>query len=270
MKISKQYIEQLSYTDFVALINQTNVPPGSYSTLTKWKSNSSLNENSLILEAACTTGFSVLNLCKETNCKGVGIDICNSSIKQAKINSETLDIDDKTEFIAMDATQYCNDKKFSHIVVGAGLGFFPNPQEMIDKITNLLEDGGYLLASPFYVTKDIPQSLMLEAEKVFGILPTNIGYKEVMSLYSGFEVHYEDRLDLIEETEKELAHYCESTINRAIESINLEDDDAYQSLYDRLYKIKKMSNKLRPYQGYSVLVLRYQEKTYPNRFVELF
>jgi hypothetical protein len=41
-------------------------------------------------------------------------------------------------------------------------------------------------------------------------------------------------------------------------------------MYDRLYEIKKMSNDLRPYQMYSVLVLRYRKAVYPNRFVELF
>ncbi|WP_350307480.1 class I SAM-dependent methyltransferase [Photorhabdus viridis] len=273
MKIKKENIENienLSYTDFVAFVNQTNVPPGSFSTVTKWMNNSNLSKDSNVLEIACTTGFSILNLVKNSGCSGVGIDISESSINRAKENSISMGLNSKTQFINMDATKYTSDRKYTHIVVGAGLGFFPKPDLMIKQMEFLFDEEGYLLASPFYVTSEIPKNLVESAKNIFGITPTNIGYKDVMALYNNFNIHYEDRIIPEMETESELTHYCESTIIRACKIYNITDEEYYSVMYNRLYKIKEMSNKLRPYQGYSVIVFSYDKKIYPNRYVELF
>ncbi|NRF25479.1 methyltransferase domain-containing protein [Vibrio coralliilyticus] len=270
MLINEDTIDTISYTDFVALVNQTNVPPGSFSTLTKWRVNSNLNKESNILEAACTTGFSILNLINESGSKGVGIDISESSVKRASENAIKMGLENQARFLSMDATKFESEEKFTHVVVGAGLGFFPQPNLMINKIQSLFGDEGYLLASPFYVTKDIPSELIDEAQKVFGINPTNSSYKEVMELYKGFDIYYEDRLKPELETTSELAHYCDSTITRACKINDVSSEIIYKKMYDRLYKIKDLSNRLREYQEYSILVLKYERKEYPNRFVELF
>ena len=270
MNMTPEIIESLSYTDFVALINQTNVPPGSYSTLTKWKVNSGLSEKSHIFEVACTTGFSILNLIQQAQCTGVGVDISKTSIQRAIRNASELGLSSAAEFQALDATLYDSSKHFTHIVVGAGLGFFDQPHIMIRKMEQLFENEGFLLASPFYVTQEIPDNLIHKAKSVFGITPTNIPYKEVMKLYKGFDVYFEDRENIEQETENELSHYCESTVDRACEIHQIEDGVIKECLYHRLYEIKKMSNDLRPYQGYSVNVFHYNRKTFPNRYVELF
>jgi glycyl-tRNA synthetase (class II) len=91
-----------------------------------------------------------------------------------------------------------------------------------------------------------------------------------MKHYKDLEIVYEDRNELSQETEEELAHYCTSTVERAMTMLQLNNIEVKQAIYDRLYDIKKMSNDLRPYQRYSVLVLKYRSDIYPNRFVELF
>lgn len=150
-------IADMSYTAFVAFVNQTNVPPGSYSTLTKWKNNSNLNADSQVLEVACTTGFSINALVKDVGCKGVGIDLCKDSVGQARVNANDMGVGDKVDFKAVDGTVFESESKFSHVVVGAGLGFFPQPELMVENICRLFGASGYLLASPFYTVGDIPQ-----------------------------------------------------------------------------------------------------------------
>lgn len=239
LDISKEEIKLLSYTDFIALINQTNVPPGSFSTLTKWKNNSNINANSKVLEVACTTGFSINNLVRDTGCRGVGVDISTNSVKQARINAKEMGISELTNFHALDATQFDHEHNFTHVVVGAGLGFFPQPKIMLDKINELFGEEGLLLASPFYTIDEIPAELLRRAKGVFGITPTTARYKEVMALYMGYDILFEDRLVPEMETEEELAHYCDSTISRASEFLNIKDTEVYEALYQRLYDIKK-------------------------------
>jgi 2-polyprenyl-3-methyl-5-hydroxy-6-metoxy-1,4-benzoquinol methylase len=269
-ELTKDYINEISYTDFVGLINQWNVLPGSYSTLSKWRIFSQLNENSRLLEVACTTGFSSRELALQSGCSGEGIDISEKSVQMANHNRNVYAPDINFKYQIADGYSYQSDRKFTHIAVGAALGFFPDPKKMLDHCIELLEDGGHVLASPFYVTENIPNALIERAQKIFGITPTTISYKEIMEHYKGFEIVYEERNKLIQETEAELAHYCASTVDRAVAMLNVNDLEIKQAMYDRLYSIKKMSNDLRPYQRYTVLVLRYRSNVYPNRYVELF
>lgn len=268
--VTPEYIEGLSYTDFVGFINQWNVLPGSYVTLSKWATFSNLNKNSHLLEIACTTGFSSRELSLLSGCSGEGFDLSKKSIEMAIYNKEKYATSINFSYFVEDGYKYKNSKLFTHIIVGASLGFFPEPEKMLDKCTEMLSDGGYILASPFYVSKNIPESLLKRAHKIFGILPTNISYKEVMNLYNKLEIVFEERNNLIQETEEEIDYYCKSTINRACKMLNCTDKYLYNSMYKRLYSIKKMSNDLRPYQMYNVIVLRYRKSVFPNRFVELF
>jgi hypothetical protein len=93
-----------------------------------------------------------------------------------------------------------------------------------------------------------------------------------MDLYNKHEILYEDIKYPNQESSEEIDYYVKSTIDRYFEDTNtdISDEDLYETMINRLKKIKIMSNKLRAYQGYSTLVLRYRENVYPNRFVELF
>jgi 2-polyprenyl-3-methyl-5-hydroxy-6-metoxy-1,4-benzoquinol methylase len=267
---TEKSIREMSYTSFIAFINQTNVPPGAYSTLTKWRINSGMNSDSRVFEAACSTGFSLLNLVKNSNSCGVGVDISEPSIAAAKKMAVNMQLDNRTTFDCCDATTYQAQEKFSHIVVGAALGFFSNPAHMMKNILTMVDEYAYVLAAPFYAFKEVPTAVIEESRRILGITPTIQDYKKIMQLYHGFDVEYEDRLDSIAETEDEIKHYCESTINRACQNLNITDNFSYMLLYERLQEIKHICNKLREYQKYSVLVLKYNRGHYPNRYVEIF
>ena len=269
-KITPEFIKQLSYTDFVGFVNQWNVLPGSYSTLSKWAIHSRMNKNSRLLEVACTTGFSSRELATLTGCSGEGFDLSESSIEMANYNKKRYVPEINFSYKVADGYRYKSRGKFTHIAVGASLQFFPDSEKMVSRCISMLEDGGYILAAPFYVVRTIPSNLIKRAQKVFGITPTNVSYKEIMQLYNKFEIIYEDRNELIQETKNELEYYCRSTVDRACEMRNIKNKKVYEAMFGRLFEVKEMSNDLRPYQRYSVLVLRFRKSVYPNRFVELF
>lgn len=264
------YVKNLSYPDFVGFINQWNVLPGAYTTLSKWIAFSGINQTSKIMQFACTTGFQSREIALLTGCSGKAFDLSQEAVDMAIYNKEKFAPKIDIEYFQADGMTLSPDTKYSHVIIGAGFQFFPNPSEAIKKTFEFIDDNGFLLASPFYVNKEIPQDIVNEFREVFGIYPTTKGYKEVMKMFSGLEIIYEDRNTIIQETEEELEHYCSGTIKRACALRGIVDEDVKKYMYDRLYKVKKMSNKLRPYQGYSVLVLRYRKEIYPDRLIELF
>lgn len=268
--INRSFVNSISYTDFVWLVNQWNVLPWWFTTLSKRINYWNVNNKSNLLEMACTTGFSIREMAKLTWCKWVGIDISAKSIESAIENQKRYWWKNKIKYFTKDAYDFESNKKFSHIVVWAALKFFPDQQKAIDKIVYLFWDEGYLLASPFYIEWELPKELKEKAKKVFDIDVTTESYKEIMDLYNKFEIIYEDRCELKQETEEDIRYYAKCTIDRAVKDLNIEDKDTYDAMFDRLVEIKTISNELRPYQRYSVLVLRYRKDIYPKRFIELF
>ena len=268
--LSAEYIKSISYTDFVGLINQWNVLPGAYVTLSKWVKFSNLNSNSKILEIACTTGFTSREIALATGCSGLGLDISEASVKMAKYNKKTYAPNIDIEYICKDGYKFESKDKYTHIIFGAALRFFSNPEKMIKKSLEFLIDGGILLSSEFYVVKPIPKELINKAKKIFNFTPTEIPYKEVMKMYQGLDIVYEDKNSLFKETPEELQYYCKSTVDRACKMLNIADKKISKAIFDRLYEIKEMSNELRPYQNFNVLITRYRKSIYPNRYVELF
>lgn len=264
-------IENLPYTAFIGFINQWNVPPGSFDTLNRWRTYSNLNKKSRLLEVACTTGFSSRELALSTGCAGVGIDISKESIFSAEQNKKQYAPFVKIKYEVADAEQYAPRRKFSHVVAGASVKFFKNKQTILDRFASFLEDGGYLLVAPFYVEDGVvPPELIKKCHDVFGITITTESYKEIMWDYRNFEIAYERKNEITQETEQELAFYCDSTINRLKKTKPDLSEEALQIARERLMRIKKTTNELRVYQSYVTLVLRYRKAFYGNRYVELF
>lgn len=264
-------ILRMSYLDFIGFINQWNVPPGAFSTLTKWAEFSKLDRTSKLLELACNSGFTSRELSLLYKCNAIGIDTSKPLIEMANYNKHRYAPDAQISYVNEDALNFKPRNKFTHVAIGAALKFFPNPTEVVRKIVeNYLGDGGYILASPFYVYRQVPNILVRKARKVFGISITTENYKTIMKTYEGLEVLFEDRSQILPESMEELEHYCNSTIERACEIRGIVDPGIKKVMLKRLMDIKKMSNDLRPYQMYSVLVLRYRSQIYPNRYVELF
>lgn len=270
IKFTPEYIRNLSYTDFVGVVNQWNVLPGAYSTLNKWIVMSRITKDARVLECASTTGFSSRELALLTGCKAEGFDISKKSIETAEYNKKLYAPMADLKYFVADGYKFNTSKKYSHIIVGAALKFFPDPEKMLEKLIGMLDDGGYILATPFYISRPIPQVLIDKAKKVFEFDITTAGYHDIMSLYNKLEIQYEERNDIMQETEDEMQYYCSSTINRVSIELNIKDPVILDAMNERLFEIKRMSNDLRPYQNYSVLVLRYRKSTYPNRYTELF
>lgn len=270
MQISKQEITSMPYVDFVAFINQWNTLPGSYVTLSKWAAFSQMSSDSRVLEVACTTGFTSRELATMTNCTATGFDLSGESVSMAKYNHERYAPNARLSYQQGNGLDIVLPSKFTHVAVGASLGFFPDPAVMVNRCVDWLEDGGYLLASPFYSVKPVPKALVEHCKKVFGITVTTQSYDEILAPYRSFETLFEERNQIVPESPNELHSYCTATIDRACEIRGITSSEVRNAAYDRLLEIKKASNQLREYQNYSVLVLRYRSTVYPHRFAELF
>jgi ubiquinone/menaquinone biosynthesis C-methylase UbiE len=241
-KLSVDFINHLPYPDFVGFINQWNVLPGAHVTLSKWATFSQMNSESKLLQIACTTGFQSRELALYTGCSAKGIDLSIYAIDAAKYNKQHYAPNCNLTYEVADGLLYKDAETYTHVSFGAGLRFFNDPEKALSVATSLLVDHGYILASPFYCIKEMPESVIDQCRKVFGITPTYEDYKKVMSLYKDLEIIYQDHNDLYLETNEELKHYCEVTIDRACKMHQIDDEQLRGAMYARLLNLRKATN----------------------------
>lgn len=263
-------IKKMSYTQFVAFIDQWNVPPGSLDTINQWAVFGHVDKESNVLEIACTTGLSSREISRITGCRAKGIDICMDSITSAQMNAQIYGQNLQLEYECSDACTYKPHEKYTHLIIGASLGFFKKPDILLNRIPEFFGQSGYVLAAPYYSSGIMPECLKQECQRVIGITPTTTEYNDVRNIYADFEVAYEKRCHIVLETKEQMEKYTQDSIKRACELRGITDPDVIDYMYKRLYEIKYISNELHQYQAYSVMVLRYLKGVYPNKFLELF
>lgn len=268
--LTSDQIYAMPYTDFVALVHQWNVPPGSLSTVNEWSVFGHVDSSSTVLEVACTTGFSSRELARLTGCTACGIDISASSIETARLHAEYYGRGLKLHYHCCDASIYRPERPVTHVILGASLGFFEDPQGMLRRVRTFFDETGFLLASPYFSSGTMPESVRRDCRRVIGIEPTVTPYEQVRDFYQEYETVYESRKSIVLETEQQMKTYAADTAARACQLHQIDSGSLYQAMYNRLYEIKAVSNEIHRYQGYSVLVLRYLNSVFPHRFVEYF
>lgn len=268
--MDKKTILKMSYTEFVAYVDQWNVPPGSLDTINQWAVFGHVDESSKILEVACTTGLSSREIARITGCASKGIDICPYSVDAAQYNAARYGKGMNLDYECADAAEYETDEKFTHVIIGAGLGFFKEPRKMLDRIPRFFNRSGYLLASPYYSCGEMPEKVKEDCKKIIGITPTTMNYDVMRNAYANYEIAYEKRCSIVIETEEQMKKYAYDTVKRGCEIRGISSEEVFDCMYNRLYSIKKVSNEMHKYQAYSVMVFRYIKDIYPNKFLELF
>ncbi len=265
-------IAELSYCDFVGFIRQTNVPPGAYDTLNRWIQGADISKESHLIEVACTTGFSLREIAARTGCSGQGFDLSTQAITTAQqLAAEQIEDSQRLQWTVSDGYTFAAARPCSHVILGAALGFFPRQREMLIRTLSYFgANDGYLLASPFYIVDPLPSTLVNKAQHILNMTPTQGTWQQVMATYSGLRVEHQQRLDLLLESEEEIALYCAATSERTMKILDLENEEIYAAIFQRLHAIKMLCNELRQHQNYAVLVLGYRQQEFPRRYVELF
>ncbi len=78
--MSVKEIEKMTYTDFIAFIQETNRCPGGKRTIRNIAQNTFLTSTKKVLDVGSNTGFNSLEFARLTNCHVSGIDISQTCV----------------------------------------------------------------------------------------------------------------------------------------------------------------------------------------------
>jgi ubiquinone/menaquinone biosynthesis C-methylase UbiE len=250
--IEKNYINEMSYADFLAFIKYENTPPGSIGTISKWIRKGKLSKNSKLLEIACNTGFSSRAINNYLGCEIHGFDISEKAISEARNLVNKLK--NNIHFSVGDAHDMPYENSiFTHIIAGCTFGFFDDMRKVLEECYRVLKPGGIICVSNFYYHRNPPDSLVFEVNKL-----VDIPNKNRMTLAS-WDRLYGDQFSLIYRSNCISPPDCPKEIQGCIDDFFEKEfpDSKFtsterDSAYNRLLQTRLLLNKVKNYHGVCV------------------
>lgn len=135
--------------------------------------NAGIDENSCVLDVACGTGVMIPYYLAKKVKTVTGIDISAKMIEVAKSKfDKEVENGADIEFIIGDVYDLDERKKFNRIMIYNAFPHFPEPEKLIKKLTNMLEDGGTLTIAHGSSRKEIDEHHKNHASNVSNGLVT--------------------------------------------------------------------------------------------------
>ncbi|MHA3316482.1 SAM-dependent methyltransferase [Yersinia pseudotuberculosis] len=259
-KITPDAIQTMNYPDFVALMKQDNTPPGGSYTLDYWIEHSNISKNSLLLDLACSTGYSSRYCYEKLNTLAQGIDISNVAINLAKEKASILGANDSLTYQVSDACELpFKSVYFTHILAGCNFAFIQERETALDEVIRVLKKGGVICTSNFYYRRTPESQIINNVYNAIGFKPDP---KWDLQYWHDFFNH--EKLELLHEKNYELTSQNYSDLQKNISNYIRKDNEFTRELdkkiqdafYERFLSIREPLNTQRDYQGVTIQLWR--------------
>ncbi len=254
MSVSKKDIEQLSYVELMAFLDEVNRPPGGKDSVRRVVQNTFLTPSSKALDVGCNTGYVTFEIAHLVGCKVTGLDIDSSMIKTAEKNRKKDTHAQLISFRKGDAMRLpFKTRTFDLVMSGGSTAFVDDKINAIKEYKRVTKQWGFVAdVNFFYHTK--PPAILLK--KLNALLDINIQPWDKsywLKIYEGadLEPYYEYEGKMSKVSNRQVSEYCDAMIrhrklNPAVKKI----------MYARLSEAMTLFNENHKYLAYGVFVYR--------------
>ena len=170
--LSVEEIQKMSYTDFIALIRETNRCPGGKDTIRQIVQNSFVDSESKILDVGSNTGFTSLELAHITKSSICGIDVSKSCVEIANelLSNDIESVRNRVKFKVGSAYDIpFENNMFDLVVTGGATSFMGKKQEAVSEYKRVLKPWGFLSVTQLFYEKTPPASVVNAVSEAIGI-----------------------------------------------------------------------------------------------------
>jgi ubiquinone/menaquinone biosynthesis C-methylase UbiE len=257
MKINLKKIEEMSYVDFMAFLEETNRAPGGKESIRQLVLNSFVNQSSKVLDVGCNTGYCSFEIAHLAKCRVTGIDINKNMIDSAnKLLSEDLPIfRDLIDFKVADGqdTRF-EENEYDLVMSGGSTVFIPDKLKAFREYERLTKPWGFVGDIIFFYHENPPSKLLEDMNGLMGINiePWDLKYWKDFYRSTGLEMFYEFGNKMDYKTDCEIKDYV-AYMSEKKQGLNKEQIEA---IYKKLYPIMKLFNENHKYLSFGVFIMR--------------
>ena len=258
-ELTKKDILEMSYNELIGLVRETNRTPGGLNTIKDVSRMLCLNNNSKILDIGTSTGHTALEFGRLLNCKIVGIDINEESIKTATKRCKEFKLQN-VNFEINDATNMTfDDETFDVVFAGNVTSLVSNREAALKEYWRVLKPNGYLVAVPMYYLKTPSEDLI---QRVRDAIQVNIqaqykdSWKEFF-LRENDEIFEEIDYKFIKCSDEEIDKFCDDILSR--DHLKELSEEAMEALQIQYRKFMHLFNENNSHMGFTIFIIRQKE-----------
>jgi len=256
-RVLPKKIKDMSYTDFIGLINQENRPPGGKFDINKILSKTFIDRKSNVLEIGCSNGFTSLEIARLVECNIWAIDINKNLIENAKKRIKK----EKVKFIEASAYNIPFKKSmFDLVVCGNATSFMEDKDRAIKEYIRVVKPWRFIAMSPMYYIKNPPKKFIHKISNVLKVKIDMRSLEDWLNLIkkNNLEIYYLRNFDFQPKNNKALKEYVKQCLDKPY--LKKLPKQIYMEIEKRWINISKLFNKNARYLGYSIILLRKREE----------
>lgn len=159
--LTADQIETMSYNELIAVVQETNRPPGGLNSIQEIALRSFLSPQKRVLEIGTSTGVTAIELARLTRAAVTAIDINPTSLQVARQRAEQLSVSNYISFEQQDAMRLTYaDETFDMVFCGNVTSLLVDREKALREYTRVLRLGGILAAIPMYYIKPPTEQLV--------------------------------------------------------------------------------------------------------------
>lgn len=154
-------IGAMSYNELIAIVEETNRPPGGIRSIQEIVLRSFLSPSSRILEIGTSTGVTAIEFARLTPATITAIDINPPSLAVAHKRAQELHLADRISFELQDASALAyDDGTYDLVFCGNVTSLIADRGRALREYVRVLRIGGLLAAIPMYYVRTPPTELV--------------------------------------------------------------------------------------------------------------
>ncbi|MBU2101473.1 class I SAM-dependent methyltransferase [Patescibacteria group bacterium] len=251
---TRKKIEDMSYVELMAFLEETNRPPGGKSSIREVVQNCFINNKSNVLDVGCNTGYCTFEIAHLSKCTITGIDISKEMISTAKELLKKDKTPGKIKFIVGDAQKLSfSDGVFDVVFSGGSTAFVDDKETALKEYARVIKTWGFVADINFFYRETPPINLIESLNDMMGIKIEPWDKDYWLNIYEkvGLEEYLTINKSISSVSDDEIKKY--SSLMTMGKSLDTVEEDV---LKNRLIKIMSLFNENHKYLSYGIFISR--------------
>jgi ubiquinone/menaquinone biosynthesis C-methylase UbiE len=244
------------YVDLLAMLGESNLPPGGLPTVRDLAHNLHLRPGTKALHAGCNTGFLSNELARRTGASITGIDVNPNMAEAGNIRAKRDGLQDLLHYEPQDMRAMTfADGEFDVVLSGGALAFVQGHPEAVAEQIRVTKEFGLLGDVQLYYHEEPPAGLLDKVSEIIEVQVPQYTRQYWIDLYDtpALQPYWRTDGPAGARTDADVVAYCEQMVARCTEGWS---DSAKSALYARWYEIFHTFNENMKYMSYTAYVYR--------------
>lgn len=254
--ISLADLQRLPYVSLLALLGESNRPPGGIDTIRRLIVNCHIRPDHTLLHAGCNAGFSSREIVRLTGCSAVGVDISREMASKANQIAREQALHPRLRYQHADMRKLPFDDGQFDVTFSAGaLAFVDGHAAAIDEWIRVTRPYGLLADAELYYRQEPPKELRDRIGEIIGVSVPNYDPAYWTNLFSGplLESYYDFDAPVATRDDAAIVDYVHRLIENKASRIA---GDARAFLEQRLIDTFRSFNENLTYMNYKIIIRR--------------